>query len=41
LNLRIVQSFTNLLNHGLTVKQPFDEATLLTFYTNVGIAFLF
>lgn len=41
LNLRIVQSFTNLLNHGLTVKQPFDEATLLTFYSNVGIAFLF
>ena len=41
LNLRVVQSITNLLNHGLTVKQPFDEATLLTFYTNVGIAFLF
>lgn len=41
LNLRVVQSFTNLLNHGLTVKQPFDEATLLTFYSNVGIAFLF
>jgi len=25
----------------LTVKQPFDKATLLTFYTNAGISFLF
>lgn len=40
-NLRIVQSITNLLNQGLTVKQPFDKATLLTFYTNAGISFLF
>ena len=41
LNLRIVQSFTNLLNQGLTVEQSFTNSTLLTFYTNVGIAFLF
>ena len=41
LNLRIVQCITNLLNQGLTVKQPFDKATLLTFYTNAGISFLF
>jgi hypothetical protein len=40
-SLRIVQSITNLLNQGLTVKQPFDNATLLTFYTNAGISFLF
>lgn len=40
-NLRIVQSITNLLNQGLTVKQPFDKATLLTFYTNAGVSFLF
>jgi hypothetical protein len=41
LNLRIVQSITNLLNLGLTTQPPFDEASLLTFYTNVGISFLF
>ncbi len=40
-NLRIAQSITNLLNQGLTVKQPFDKATLLTLYTNLGISFLF
>ena len=41
LNLRIVQCFTNLLNQGLTVEPSFTNSTLLTFYTNVGIAFLF
>ncbi len=41
LNLRVVQSFTNLLNQGLTVEQSFTNSTLLTFYTNVGISFLF
>jgi hypothetical protein len=40
-NLRVVQSFTNLLNQGLTVEQSFANSTLLTFYTNVGISFLF
>ena len=41
LNLRVVQSFTNLLNQGLTVEPSFTNSTLLTFYTNVGISFLF
>ena len=41
LNLRIVQCFTNLLNQGLTVEPSFTNSTLLTFYTNVGVSFLF
>jgi hypothetical protein len=41
INLRIVQCFTNLLNQGLTVEQSFTNSTLLTFYTNLGISFLF
>lgn len=41
LNLRIVQCFTNLLNQGLTVEPSFTNSTLLTFYTNLGISFLF
>lgn len=41
INLRIVQCFTNLLNQGLTVEPSFTNSTLLTFYTNVGISFLF
>ena len=42
LNLRIVQSFTNLLNKALSSSEPsFDKSTLLTFYTNAGISFLF
>ena len=41
IDLRIVQSFTNLLNQGLTVEESFMKSTLLTFYTNVGISFLF
>ena len=41
LNLRVVQCFTNLLNQGLTVEPSFTNSTLLTFYTNLGIAFLF
>ncbi|MBR2090211.1 MAG: PorT family protein [Fibrobacter sp.] len=40
-NLRVVQCFTNLLNQGLTVEKSFENSTLLTFYTNLGIAFLF
>ena len=40
-NLRVVQCFTNLLNQGLTVEQSFTNSTLLTFYTNLGITFLF
>ncbi len=40
-NLRVVQCFTNLLNQGLTVEQSFTNSTLLTFYTNLGISFLF
>ena len=41
INLRVVQCFTNLLNQGLTVEQSFTNSTLLTFYTNLGISFLF
>ena len=41
LNLRIVQSFTNLLNQTVNVEQSFINSTLLTFYTNLGITFLF
>ena len=41
IDLRVVQSFTNLLNQGLTVEESFMKSTLLTFYTNVGISFLF
>ena len=41
LNLRVVQCFTNLLNQGLTVEPSFTNSTLLTFYTNVGVSFLF
>lgn len=41
INLRIVQCFTNLLNQGLTVEPSFTNSTLLTFYANVGISFLF
>ena len=41
LNLRVVQCFTNLLNQGLTVEPSFTNSTLLTFYSNVGISFLF
>ena len=41
LNLRIVQCFTNLLNQGLTVEPSCTNSTLLTFYTNVGVSFLF
>ena len=41
INLRVVQCFTNLLNQGLTVEKSFEDSTLLTFYTNIGIAFLF
>ena len=40
-NLRIVQSFTNLLNQTVTVEPSFTNSTLLTFYTNLGITFLF
>ena len=41
IDLRIVQSFTNLLNQGLTVEESFVKSTLLTFYANLGISFLF
>lgn len=41
INLRVVQCFTNLLNQGLTVEPSFTNSTLLTFYTNLGISFLF
>lgn len=41
LHLRVVQCFTNLLNQGLTVEESFTNSTLLTFYTNLGISFLF
>lgn len=41
INIRVVQCFTNLLNQGLTVEESFTNSTLLTFYTNVGISFLF
>ncbi|WP_173474778.1 porin family protein [Fibrobacter succinogenes] len=41
MSIRVFQSFTNLLNQGLTVEESFMKSTLLTFYTNVGISFLF
>ena len=41
LHLRVVQCFTNLLNQGLTVEPSFSNSTLLTFYSNLGISFLF
>ena len=41
INIRVVQCFTNLLNQGLTVEESFTNSTLLTFYTNLGISFLF
>ena len=41
INLRVAQSFTNLLNQTVTVEPSFTNSTLLTFYTNLGITFLF
>ncbi|MCF0215807.1 MAG: PorT family protein [Fibrobacteraceae bacterium] len=41
LNLRVVQSFTNLRNETLEGSTVFNDAVLRTFYTTAGIAFLF
>jgi len=42
MNLRVVQSFTNLLNKVLSTAEPsFSKSTLLTFYTNLGMTFIF
>ena len=41
MSLRVFQSITNLLNKTVTVEESFTKSTLLTFYTNLGITFLF
>lgn len=40
INIRFVQSFTNLLNKTLTVP-PFDNSNLMTFSATAGISYLF
>ena len=41
ISLRVAQSFTNLLNQTVTVEPSFTNSTLLTFYTGLGLTFLF
>ena len=41
MSIRVFQSFTNLLNKTVTVEESFTKSTLLTFYSNLGITFLF
>lgn len=41
IDLRVVQSFTNILNKALVPEGRFQKANLLSFYTMAGICFLF
>ena len=40
-NLRVVQCFTSLLNKTLVAEEAFYDSSLNTFYTTVGVSFLF
>lgn len=41
LDLRFVWCFTSLLNETLVAEEAFSESTLNTFYTSVGVSFMF
>ena len=40
-NIRVVQCFTSLSNKSLMREDIFLESSLKTFYTTVGVSFLF
>ena len=40
-NIRVVQCFTSLSNKSLMREDIFLESSLNTFYTTVGVSFLF
>ena len=40
-NVRVVQCFTSLLNKTLVAEEAFYDSSLNTFYTTVGVSFLF
>ena len=40
-NLRVVQCFTSLLNKTLVAEEAFYDSSLKTFYTTIGMSFLF
>lgn len=41
IDIRVVQCFTSLLNDALVAEELFYESSLNTFYTTVGVSFLF
>lgn len=41
IDLRVVQCFTSLLNKTLVAEESFFDSSLRTFYTTVGVSFLF
>ena len=41
IDLRVVQCFTSLLNKTLVAEQSFENSSLNTFYSTIGISVLF
>lgn len=41
IDIRVIQSFTNLLNKALVPEGRFQNANLKTFYTSIGVNYLF
>lgn len=41
IDLRVVQCFTSLLNETLVAEEAFSDSKLNTFYTTVGVSFMF